>query len=425
MKPRGYWTKEKCQEEALKYESRKDFYKKSISAYKSSKNNNWLDEICMHMVEIIKHWTKEKCKEEALKYNNIKEFKTNCKTAYNKALKMKWIDEICSHMTQLIKPKNYWTKEKCQEEALKYNCRLDFQHKSKSSYHKALNEKWLDEICSHMIQLIKSKNYWTKERCRIAALKCLGRKEFCKKYKGAYESARLNNFLDEICEHMTSTIKPNGYWTKEKCKEVALLCINKKEFRINYVSAYTVSYENNWLDEICSHMITYSKPSGYWTKEKCAELASGCTYRNEFQQNYKVAYNKSLENNWLDEICSHMIPCGNLNERLIYIFIFPDNYVYIGLTCNIERRKWEHLNEQRKNTSVYKYMLKTKNIPKLVELSGYIDVNDAIKLEKHYIEIYTNNGYKLLNKNKGGTIGYSKNINNWDYKTHKRKKSNI
>lgn len=172
-------------------------------------------------------------------------------------------------------------------------------------------------------------------------------------------------------------------------------------------------------------MIEYHKPNGYWDKNKCAELASGCTYRNEFQQKYKVAYNKSLENNWLDEICSHMEACGNLNERLIYAFLFPNDYIYIGLTCNIARRKNEHLSEQKRNTSVYKYILESGLIPELIKMSDYIEVDKAIKLEKYYIEIYSNNGYKLLNKNKGGTIGYSKNINNWDYKTHKRKKSNV
>ena len=56
MKPRGYWTKEKCQEEALKYESRSEFYKNSISAYKSSNNNKWLDEICSHMTVLINQY---------------------------------------------------------------------------------------------------------------------------------------------------------------------------------------------------------------------------------------------------------------------------------------------------------------------------------------------------------------------------------
>ena len=47
-------------------------------------------------------------------------------------------------------PKGYWTKEKCQEESSKYTNRNDFEIYSKSSYNKAKEKDWLDEICSHM-----------------------------------------------------------------------------------------------------------------------------------------------------------------------------------------------------------------------------------------------------------------------------------
>jgi hypothetical protein len=46
-------------------------------------------------------WSFENCKKEALKYNYKKDFRNNCKGAYNKALKNKWIDDICSHMNEL------------------------------------------------------------------------------------------------------------------------------------------------------------------------------------------------------------------------------------------------------------------------------------------------------------------------------------
>jgi hypothetical protein len=40
------------------------------------------------------YWTKEKCIEEAKKYNTIKEWKTNNQTSYNKAIKNNWLEEI-------------------------------------------------------------------------------------------------------------------------------------------------------------------------------------------------------------------------------------------------------------------------------------------------------------------------------------------
>lgn len=153
---RTNWTKEKCKEEALKYNSRSEFYKKSPSAYNKSIKMGWIDEICESMVVLKKpdrYWTKEKCKEEALKYNSKIEFKLGSISSYIVSTKNGWTDEICSHMVNLRKSVGYWTKEKCQEEALKYNSRTEFQKNSVSAYVRSRKEGWLDEICSHMNKL--------------------------------------------------------------------------------------------------------------------------------------------------------------------------------------------------------------------------------------------------------------------------------
>jgi hypothetical protein len=44
------------------------------------------------------YWTKEKCHEEALKYSSKTELRQNTSTAYSIAFKNGWLDEICSHM---------------------------------------------------------------------------------------------------------------------------------------------------------------------------------------------------------------------------------------------------------------------------------------------------------------------------------------
>ena len=44
------------------------------------------------------------------------------------------------------KPKRYWNKERCKEEASKYNRRVDFQKESGSAYGVALRNGWLDEF---------------------------------------------------------------------------------------------------------------------------------------------------------------------------------------------------------------------------------------------------------------------------------------
>jgi hypothetical protein len=49
--------------------------------------------------------------------------------------------------------------------------------------------------------------------------------------------------------------KPYGYCTKEKCKEESLKYSNMKEFKMSSKSTYDGVIENNWLYDICSHMI--------------------------------------------------------------------------------------------------------------------------------------------------------------------------
>ena len=44
-KPSGYWTKERCAEEASKYHSRLTFKSVAKSAYDASVKNGWLNEI--------------------------------------------------------------------------------------------------------------------------------------------------------------------------------------------------------------------------------------------------------------------------------------------------------------------------------------------------------------------------------------------
>ena len=255
------WTFDKCKKEALKYKTRWEFGKNNIGAYKACLKYGWLDEVCSHMSKPkgkpSGYWTKERCAKEAKKYKTRKKFCKGEGGAYGSAYRNNWLDEICSHMKKSKnKPKGYWTKEKCLEEALKYKIRSDFYKNGAGAPTVAIENNWMDEICSHMVKLKrKPRGYWTKVKCEEEALKYKTRNEF-KENSSAYSVACINNWLDEICSHMFKLkIKPNGYWTKEKCAKKALKYKTRKKFRKGEGGAYSSAHRNNWLDEICSHMI--------------------------------------------------------------------------------------------------------------------------------------------------------------------------
>jgi len=164
------------------------------------KNNNWI------LLNVAKTgtiggnnliWTKEKCGTVALKYNTRNDFRINSGSAYNSAQMNEWLDDICSHMEK-FKRKIYWSFDKCEKEALKYNTKKEFKTKSSSAYSTSVKNGWVDKICKHMEKLPYNTVYWTKERCADVAQQCRTKTEFAKTYGGAYYNARKNNWLNEF-----------------------------------------------------------------------------------------------------------------------------------------------------------------------------------------------------------------------------------
>ena len=52
---------------------------------------------------------------------------------------------------KLRKPNGYWILERCKEDALKYETRMEWKNNSSGSYRMALKMGWSDELTKHMI----------------------------------------------------------------------------------------------------------------------------------------------------------------------------------------------------------------------------------------------------------------------------------
>lgn len=209
-------------------------------------------------------------------------------------------------------------------------------------------------------------------------------------------------------------MKIKGYWTFEKCKEVALLFKNRMDFYNSQKVAYVTASKRGWLKEICKHMEYNQTPPGTWSYENCKKEAEKYKNKSEFQKYNYNAYRRAYENGWLDEICLHMNPKGNLFKRLVYVYIFEDKHFYVGLTCDNNRRKIEHITTK---TSVSKHINETKSNFEYKELSEYLDVDEAIKQEKYFLDKFIEEGLIPLNRNKTGGLGGG--IKKWNYETCK------
>jgi predicted GIY-YIG superfamily endonuclease len=247
-------TKEICQQEALKYQTKREFRANNRNVYTYAYNHGYLDEICKHMISLgdrkhkcvyccefpdnhvyvgitfdfnrRKKDREKKLRDTVTQYSNKtglipthKQLTDYLKTEEAVLLEAEFVKEYEKHnwiVLNKIKTGGiggdilYWTKERCLTEGLKFTRRSDFNLHSKGAYDSAKRNGWLNEIYLNM-KVFDRKDlnlFWTKERCEIKALLCDTRIEFKKKYSGAYQSARRHKWLDEICKHMR--IKKSG-----------------------------------------------------------------------------------------------------------------------------------------------------------------------------------------------------------------------
>jgi len=224
------------------------------------------------------------------------------------------------------KPNGYWTFEQCKKEALKHKHKKDFESKAKGGYLAAKRNKWLDDICKHMIKIGNYKN------------RCVYVFEFDDNH--AYVGLTFN-IHDRKYRHTVSDknspvfihIKESN--SKYKLKQLTDYInvndtIKKEKEWANY-------YKNNgWV--LLNRIKTGSIGGNIriWTKENCHKEALKYNSRKEFMGNNMGAYLASNRNNWMDDITKHMKPkqhqqkwTGNMDN------ILKDNYSKISqLECS-------------------------------------------------------------------------------------------
>ena len=96
--PKGYWkNRENMMAEAMKYSTKEEFQKGNLTAFLAAHKYGYIDEFDW-MVKQKQHkngyWTYKHIEEEALKYNTKTEFFRGNQTAYKKALKMGIINDF-------------------------------------------------------------------------------------------------------------------------------------------------------------------------------------------------------------------------------------------------------------------------------------------------------------------------------------------
>lgn len=153
-RPIQFWkSKKNCIKEAKKYKTRTEWLKKSKNCYIVARKYGWYSECVKHM-QVKKmengYWTKQKCLNEAKKYSTVKEWREKSSASYAYSVRKKWLKDISKNMGRSQKESGYWTKERCIKEAKKYATRSNWSAGSGTSYNLAHKKGWFKQCVSHM-----------------------------------------------------------------------------------------------------------------------------------------------------------------------------------------------------------------------------------------------------------------------------------
>ena len=253
-----------------------------------------------------------------------------------------------------------WTKEAVFEESRKYFIVTEFMNNAVTAYTIAKNNNWLTEMDWLAPSKRKPSGYWKiKENVINESKNYKSVTEFQRKNSRAFDSAKLNGWLDEMDWLAKTNRKPVGYWKeKNNVFEESQKYNNRSEFCEGCYLAYITAKNNGWLKEMTWLKKTRNSPKGYWEdKEKVFKEARKYKYKSEFRHKAPSAYKSALLHHWLGEMefetkVSKGDPRGPIH--IIYVYIDEVNkYAYIGATNDMKRRDGEHKNQ--KKDPVYKY----------------------------------------------------------------------
>lgn len=207
---------------AKRFDSKIEFRKNATAewsaAYRFNKKNpNFINKICSHMKsgkelrEKYRVYTKTVLLKEAKKYKTRNDFRENSTQYYKALLKMDkkekgLMDKACKHMKSYKEVREYPIKEVI-EKALECNTRSEFKEKHNGHYRRGLeiaktkgNTKFMDKICSHMIDLVTEREKKYTRDSFIPLIRSTLRKHKLK-FKIHYEyKLNKNSRIDLIIE---------------------------------------------------------------------------------------------------------------------------------------------------------------------------------------------------------------------------------
>lgn len=294
-----------------------------------------------------------------------------------------------------------YTEEELAEIASQYETRGELKKANSSVYDAIKRHGLCDKLYAHMKNGRKVVKVWTKEKLAAIASKYDNIAEFRKNEYNAYAAIARRHLYDELTSHM-KRMHVNRY-TDEQLAEIAQKYTTHKEFMENDERALVTIRNRGLYEKLCGHL-----EFGHhrWSDAELEEIASRYTDLKEFIEKEKKAYGIIAGRGLIAKLCGHMKRRGGLKLRKIYAFTFADGCAYIGLTWNPESRYLDHTTDRHKQkTAVYRHIEKTGAAFEYKLLTDWLPKDEASAQEDEYIRQYQAEGWKMLNRARGGCLG--------------------
>lgn len=302
-----------------------------------------------------------------------------------------------------------WTLEKVLESAKKYNHIYDWELGDNKAYSAAKRNGWFKDATTHMVKKIRKvfTIKYTDEDIFKDALKYDTPQDWANNSPSIYSIAHQRRINKQATQHMHRQLVPRSFYTREKIKEIALKYKTVKEWKGLDNKSYNAAARLGLLNdqEIVGHIVRPERILKY-SKKEVLDDAKRFHIIKEWKENSFSTYDFAKRHGFFDEASSHMQRIGSEYYRCIYSIKSPEEKsVYIGLTFNFKKRINEHLQTKR-----FKKIIDAYGRDSLVieQLTDYVDKNEASQKERDFINTMKQEGWKILNKIKGGGLGGDK-----------------
>jgi len=399
------WTYERCREEALKYNNKRDLSKNFKGCYNAINRNKWY-KLLSHMPvrkltndgKYVGKYTKEMLFKISHECKHRSDFQDRFSGAHKAAKKLNLLDELFPE--KFPNQPYFWNYDECKKISKEYKELTELKNTHIGAYNAMLRYNWLDEFYPYRKRRKSKFDYstLTYDICKKTASKYDSPSKLMEGDRPIYNFSKENDWLVDFYDYK----KPHPKRSYQDCKDL----VNKYEYLNDFAKeqpgAHFTIRDNKWND-LLKNLKKLKKPKNYWTYERCREHALKHTERQKMDSTPRHYIYK---NGWYD-LLDHMDKKPSLGGRIIYSFEFEDNYVYVGLSYDPLRRRDSHLSTDL-SSQVRKHIDRTNSKYKFRLLTESLEMKLASHEERRYIREYKKNGWIILNKNRGGSLGSKK-----------------